>query len=74
MTDRFAFPEMKHNRAKGVRAGTLWIVKDGGGDVTLSLKLDALNSFEKREVLRECIGLLEAELEDQIKTEWENNQ
>jgi hypothetical protein len=74
MTDRFAFPEMKHNRAKGVRAGTLWIVKDGGGDVTLSLKFDALNSFEKREVLRECIGLLEAELEDQIKTEWENNQ
>lgn len=74
MTERFAFPEMKHNRAKGVRAGTLWIVKDGGGDVTLSLKFDALNSFEKREVLRECIGLLEAELEDQIKTEWENNQ
>jgi hypothetical protein len=74
MTDRFAFPEMKHNRAKGVRAGTLWVVKDGGGDVTLSLKFDALNSFEKREVLRECIGLLEAELEDQIKTEWENNQ
>lgn len=74
MTDRFAFPELKSNRAKGVRAGTLWIVKDGGGDVTLSLKFDALNSFEKREVLRECIGLLEAELEDQIKTEWENNQ
>ena len=74
MTERFAFPEMKHNRAKGVRAGTLWIVKDGGGDVTLSLKFDALNSFEKREVLRECVGLLEAELEDQIKTEWENNQ
>lgn len=47
MTDRFAFPELKNNRAKGVRAGTLWIVKDGGGDVTLSLNFDALNSFEK---------------------------
>jgi hypothetical protein len=74
MTERFAFPELKNNRAKGVRAGTLWIVKDGGGDVTLSLKFDALNSFEKREVLRECIGLLEAELEDLIKKDWENNQ
>ena len=74
MTDRFAYPKFTTNRAKGVRAGTLWIVKDGGGDVTLSLKFDALNSSEKKEVLMECIGLLEAELEDLRKKEWEDNQ
>ena len=74
MIDRFAYPEMKHDRAKGVRAGTLWIVKDGGGDVTLSLKFDDLDFAEKKEVLMECIGLLEGELEDLIKKDWENNQ
>ena len=50
MTERFAYPAMKYNRAEGVRAGTLWIVKDGGGDVTLSLKFDDLDFAEKKEV------------------------
>ena len=74
MTDRFAYPKFTTNRAKGVRAGTLWIVKDGGGDVTLSLKFDDLDFAEKKEVLQDCIGLLEGELEDLIKKDWENNQ
>lgn len=74
MTDRFAYPKFTTNRTKGVRAGTLWIAKDGGGDVTLSLKFDALDFSQKQEVLRECIGLLEAELDDLRKKEWEDNQ